>query len=242
MAVVVWGLVEAALVVLLAVRLRRFVRETRAHRRQGASLVGALEPALAGALGSRVLAAILAGEVTVLVYAVGGWFRPTPPPDASRFSMHRERRWGTIVGVLAFLVAVETAGLHVALSFWSVPAAWISTALSIYAVMWIVGDFHALRLHPLVLGADAVELEVGVRWRLRVPYADVVAAEPLDARPARASDLLVAGVMAPNVLLSLGREVVAAGPFALRRRARRIALTVDRREAFLAALTRRAPR
>jgi hypothetical protein len=226
-----WVVAEVALLALLVARAGRVARAVRAERRAGATPIAALEQALAGVLGAR-LGSMLAVELGALGYAAAGWMFSSRPG----FSMHRERRWGMIVGVLGFLVVVETAGLHLALARLSPVVAWVATALSAYGLAWLAGDYQALRLVPLVLEADALRVEVGLRWRLRIPRADLVSATAIDSRPAKDRALLDAGVMTPNVLLTLAAPATARGPFGLSRAVTRVALTVDRRDAFLAAL------
>jgi len=225
-----FGLVEVVVVVFLVVRLRRVVRRVRASR---AILVDALDEALAAELPAG-LGRVLATEAAVFAYAATGWRHPTPTEG---FSTHRERSYFVIAGVIGFLLLVETLGLHVILSHVSVVAAWIVTALSIYSLVWIVGDTQAVRLHPLRLTPDGLVIVQGLRWRTEVPWQILDAAEPIDAAPAGVRRL---GPIGANVLLRLRAPVDLRGPFGLHRRADRLALTVDGRESFLAAVSRLA--
>ncbi len=176
---------------------------------------------------------LVASELDAFRYAFGGW-RRRPPGDG--FSMHRERSYLVVVGVLVFLVAVETAGLHLVLARFAPALAWASTALSVYAIVWFVGDAQAVRLHPVRLLPEGLDIQQGLRWRVRVPWGELAAAEPIDSAP---KDALRIGILGANVLLRLHAPVLVRGPFGLQRRAGRLALTVDRRDAFLAALAAR---
>src|SRR5207244_1724760 len=120
----------------------------RALRAAGAPPLDALEQAFAPAIGA-LPARLLAAELGVFGYALGGWRRPTPPEDARTFSMHRRAHYGVIVGVFVFLIAGETALLHLLVAHLSRPAAWLMSVSSVWAALWLIGDAHAVRLQPL---------------------------------------------------------------------------------------------
>ena len=196
------------------------------------SLLDRLEGALSAEFRSRRLAAILATEAAAVAYAVGSWRKPTPTDG---FSTYRERSYLVLVGVFSFLVIVETAGVHLALTYLSTTVAWVMTALSAYALLWIVGDTQAVRLQPVRLADEGLAVARGLRWRAEVPYAAIASAEPAEGAPTTA---LRFGPIGTNVVLSLSEPVVARGLFGRRRETREIALTIDGREAFLAELGR----
>jgi hypothetical protein len=234
--VVVGGLgilAEAAVLVFVVVKLRRVIRQVRASRTL--LLVDALEDSLGRELPRR-LGAILATEVAAVFYALAGWRRATPTEG---FSTHRERSYLVVIGILAFLVAVETAGLHIILLHLSTTAAWIATALSSYTLLWLVGDAQAVRLHPILVDDTGISVSQGIRWRTEVPFAILGAALPVDAAPEGA---LRMGHLGANVLLRLDRPVWVRGPFGMRRESDRLALMVDGRERFLAEVERRRPK
>jgi hypothetical protein len=189
------------------------------------------------ALRSPRLRALLRSEWEALAYGLGGWFRRAP---AGGYSFVRGRPWGAILGVVAFLVLVETTALHVVLVPHAPWAAWIATASSLYALAWLAGDYHALRLGGLELGATALAIRFGLRWRASVPWTAiesvVVTEAPVERR---ARDVLDCRVLRTDVRLRLRSEVVAHGPFGLRRRVREIALAVDAPERFAAEVRTR---
>jgi hypothetical protein len=197
------------------------------------SLLDRLEGALSAEFRSRRLAAVLATEAAAVAYAVGSWRKPTPTDG---FTTYRERSYFLLVGVFVFLVVVETAGLHIAIGFLSTTVAWVMTALSLYGLLWIIGDTHAVRLSPVRLTPDALTVARGIRWRAEVPYAAIDTVEPAEAAPKTA---LRFGPIGTNVLLSLREPIVARGVFGRRRETRELALMVDGREAFLAEISRR---
>jgi hypothetical protein len=224
------GAAELVAVTLILLSLRKIIAEVRAERARSAALVDALETALLRIFPVRRIAALFATEITAVGYALFSWRRRTP---SDGFSMHREQSYLLVIAVLAFLLVVESAGVHFLVMRLSVTAAWLLTALSAYGLLWIVGDAQAVRLTPVRWIGDELVVQQGVRWRARVPRDQIAGAEAIESRPDGALRL---GVLRANVLLTLRAPITVRGPFGLERRAERLALTVDRRSEFLATL------
>lgn len=233
----IWVAVEAALATLTLVRLRKVARVARHAARGGAGFVAALEAGFTATLGMPRVAAALARELGAFRFALFGWFSAGARTGAGRFAMHRDGRFAAIIGLLVYLLAVETVAVHLLIARASPLAAWIGSATSIYAVIWLLGDLHAVRLTPAVIGDGWLRVELGLRWRLAVPLTNIARADVIPpAAPRPAADLDVSPSGAPNVLLTLSAPVRATGPFGIKREARTVALYVEHQTEFLAAL------
>jgi hypothetical protein len=215
----------------LAIRLRRVIRAGRAAHGAGPN-VGPIEVVTAGFQAAGMparLAAILASEVAVVWLAVTGWFQR---PRAG-FTM-RSSGWILFAGVLGFVIAVETAGLHIILDMWKPWLAWVSTISSAYALLWLVGDAQMIRLYPVALTGDALRVVIGIRWRVTIPLAEITEVSEMRTVPRGALNL---ALIEPTVLVTLRAPIEVVGLLGIRRRADRIALTIDEPAAFLAAVT-----
>jgi hypothetical protein len=148
--------------------------------------------------------------------------------------MHRSSGVMAIVGVLAALAVVETVGMHVVLMQSSTTAAIVSTVLSAYTLLSILGMAHAMRLSPLRFIGDELVIERGFRARIVVPRAQIAEATPIAAKLDGTLDL---SYFDPNVVVTLRSPVVAHGLFGRTRTADRVLLTVDDRDGFLATLS-----
>lgn len=229
--------VEAGAATLTVLRLRTAVRGARRALRDGASFVAALEAGLVQAVGAPWIAAALAREIGAVRFGVFGWLRRGARTGGGRFSMHRDGRFVTLIGVIVYLLAVETVAVHLLVARASVLAAWVLTATSLYAALWLLGDLHAVRLTPAVIAGGLLRLDVGLRWRLAVPLDRIAGAELVPtAAPCPAADLDVSPSGAPNVLLTLSAPVCATGPLGITRRVSTVAVHVDQPTAFIAAL------
>jgi hypothetical protein len=236
-----WAAVEIGALAIVGARLGRIRRSYRTQRLAGAVHTEALEAALAphiGALTSRMLVT----ELDVLGHALLGWRRPTPAEDARTFSMHRRSHYAAIVGLLVFLILGESVAVHLVLARLSHAAAWLATLSSLWASLWLVGDVHALRLHPLRLGELGLEVRVGIRWQAFIAYADMTAIE-LAASPPRGPTTLAATVAgAADVRITTARPLQARGLLGRRRRFEALLLSVDRPAELVAAMAERRAR
>lgn len=126
--------------------------------------------------------------------------------------------------------------MHLLIALWSPVAAWLLTALSLYTVLWLIGDYRAVRLRPTLLHDGALEVRVGMRWNRRLPPAGVHAVRPAPASPLPGSTpgyLNASVVGSPNLLLELTGPLEARGPYGWRKEVTLLGLTVDDADAFL---------
>ena len=223
--------VELAMLSLLVIRGRRARRAWHEARDGGADGFEALTSAFVAARFPPRLAAIVATEFSLLAAAVTGWRRPVR--SASLFTVHRVNGWQLYAGVLMFLIAVESVAVHIALVAWVSPlVAWIATASSLYSLLWLLGDVHALRHGGATIGDRDLELVLGVRWRGRLPWSAVTSIEPVTETP---PDAVNASILGANVVVRLRSPVRLHGVFGRVREGAAIALSIDDREAFVAA-------
>ncbi|MGY1820721.1 hypothetical protein [Geodermatophilus sp. SYSU D00079] len=82
-------------------------------------------------------------------------------------------RFGLVVGVLCVLGGLETVVVHVLLP-WET-ARWVLLAVSVYALVWMVGFALSLRQHPHVVRDGELVLRSGHLQRVSVPLAALVA-------------------------------------------------------------------
>ncbi len=231
---------EAVSLVYAAGRLRRVLRAYRAWTGDASDFLTRLRHALAAGLGQQRLWIALADELAMWRYAVAPPAAPMASTDA--FTYHRRSAWGAIVLAIALVGAVETTGLHLLVALWSHRAAWLLTFSSVYAVLWLIADLRACARRPLRLTGELL-VRTGLRWTVRVPLSAIAAVAPVRGAPApprRAPGYLRATPFGPpTLLLDLSSDVVAEGPYGLRRTVRRIGLSPDDPAAFTAALTQR---
>jgi hypothetical protein len=222
--------VGPALEVLLVAALARRIL---AARRTGA---GSDEDAFARiSRAARVLAGegrvadVIASEVATMYYAFFGWkLKPQPAPGRV-LTFHERNGWGTILVCILVVIAAEGLGMHILLSHWNAIAAWVWTGLDLWAALWLLGDYHALRLRRSWLDDEALHLRYGLRWSATIPR-DLIASivEVREERDWKRKDVLKVAILdEPRWLITLREPVTAYGMAGLRKEIRGIALLPD---------------
>lgn len=230
--------VEAAVA---AHEIRRFVRGYRAARAASDNPLDWFAGAFLVLVRNERAARVAGLECTMWYYAAASWRRaPRVPSGYRAFTSHRQSGYVAVVGVLLGLVAVETFAVHMMVARFSVPAACLLTALSAYAIVWMIAETRAVVLNPLLVG----DAELVARWGMltceRVPLsliARVGADEPAAPKRERL-DLAAMGGQACWIELSEPLEV--RGIVGKPRLVRALKVSPDDRAAFTSALRPRS--
>jgi hypothetical protein len=168
--------------------------------------------------------------VAVVWLAISGWTgKPDVPEGSTPITVHQKSGWGTIVACIVVLIAAESIGMHLLLQMWSVRAAWIATALDLYGVMWLVGDYNAIRLRPSLITPDELRIRHGLRWNASIPIEKIVRIDNVAAEAdwRRKGVLKVALVDEPRFLVRLASSSTAHGIAGLTKQFDAIALGPD---------------
>lgn len=234
-------LVELTLLVLLALKFRHIRRYYRQERPNFIFASDAVEASLGRALGIPTVAALLVTELTLLANFFTGWFRRFQPGAGQlAFTYHRRNAYGLMVAALGLLLIVETFLVHLIVRHWSNTAAWVFTLASLYTLLWVIGDYQAIRLRPIILDANRLHLRSGQRWRLSIPYSLVAdIRKPVKADAMRADYVNFALAGEPGLVLELAEPVQATGLLGRQKSVGCVGLTLDDPKAFQAALAER---
>ena len=168
-------------------------------------------------------------ELAMFYYAIFGWRKKPAAVQGHAFTLHERSGWGTVVACILVLIAAEGIGMHLLLGIWSKTAAWIWTALDLWAVAWLLGDYQALRLRPSFIDGDALHIRYGVRWNVTVPLASISSVEEVHDESAwkRRDVLKVAILEEPRWLIRFDEPVIAQGLAGFTKEIRAIALLPD---------------
>jgi hypothetical protein len=230
---------ELALLGWLGVRAVRVWRRLRAIG-DALPFDDAFRRAAREALGPYRTVDALAAEVSLLVVALAPRRRaPDVPAGAVPFTTHLRCGYGAVLVAVALAGVAETLAAHVLLAHWSAKAAWVATALSIYSVVWLAGDFRGLARKPTLLFADRLVVRVGVRWRAEVPLGAIRAVCPGPEPRGHPRAAVASPLGGPNLYLHLDAPVELEGLFGLRRRGDVVGLRVDEPERLRALLVER---
>jgi hypothetical protein len=193
-------------------------------------------------LPNRRLAAVFAYELGVLYYGLLRWRWRPARTDRHSFSYHRDSGYGALILTLMIVSAVEVVGMHLVVRLWSGTVAWLLSALGAYAVLWMAGDYQAVRLRPVVATRDALFVRVGLRWSVSISYTQIEQVQPRgkESLSKRTPGYLHAALLTdPQMVLVLRAPVRARGPYGIEKEVRRVGLAVDEADRLRAVLAER---
>jgi hypothetical protein len=208
----------------------------------GDDVLERLERSLSQSLPNPRLARAIAYEISVLYYGLFSWRQRVPMGTVRSFSYHRTGGYGAVVFLVIMISAVEIVSVHLLVARFSTTAAWVLTGLGLYAVLWILGDFQAVRLRPLIVDDEVLRVRLGLRWSLDIPFKLIDSVRPVTNPPPpkrSAGHLQVALLTRPQILLDLREPLKAVGPYGLEKDVRTVAIAVDDLQGLRLALRQR---
>lgn len=180
-----------------------------------------------------------AAELSVWHYALLSWRKkPYVLPGERAFSYHNAGGYMNMMLGLALALPVEIVAVHLLVSQWSVIAASIITALSVYAAIWLVGDARARILRPIVVGEGYIRLECGIQMEAVIPVSNIemVALSDNEVGHIEESDRLNYGTFyRPDAWLVM-RSPAEVRTLLGTKHVRAIGVSVDDPKAFAAAI------
>jgi hypothetical protein len=239
MAKVLVPLIELAILGVVLWKTYSVYQHFQHTRPQKIYFIDALEASVQASFGNYPAVKLLTMEFALIFLAFFGWFMKFRAMDVRNkvFTYHRKSLYPLILLVFLLLIAIETIGLHLLIQHWSPLVAWILTITSIYSLFWMIGDFNAVRLHPIVLAGETLHLRSGFRWNVNLDLADVVDVQTPKLSDAKSRDYLsFAQAGEARLVLVLKQPVRVNGLFGIHKQVSRIGLFLDDMGAFRAAL------
>ncbi len=180
-----------------------------------------------------------AAELSVWYYALLSWRkRPYVLPGESAFSYHNAGGYMSMMLGLALAFPVEIIAVHLLVSQWSVIAACVVTALSIYAAVWLIGDARARVMRPAAIGTGCVRLECGIQMEAVIPLSDIekVCLSESDTGVLDKADKLNYGTFYQANVWVVANRSVEVRTMLGKKRVRAIGLSLDDPQMFVQAI------
>lgn len=148
----------------------RFVRTVRCSMAQGNDPSSWFTAAFFEITHSKRASKLAGLELSTMFYVFFSWRRkPDIPEQTTGFSYHKESNYSALVFGLLFVTVIETLGVHLFVSRWSLLMAWIFTASSAYMMLWFIGNYRATLLRPILITPTAVVVRSGLHFMAEIP-------------------------------------------------------------------------
>jgi hypothetical protein len=189
--------------------------------------------------GDGAVAGFVALEISSVYYGLFCWKKPAAPG----FSIYKRSGWDTVLICIFVLLAAESIGVHLLIQTWSVRTAWVVTLLDLYGAIWLLGDYHAMRLRPITIDEHSLHVRFGFRWSISIPLNTIASIEPVRSESdwKRKGVLKVALLDDPRLLIRLDAPATAIGLAGIRKTIDAVAILPDDLEEFEEALRKAIP-
>lgn len=213
---------EAAIVIYLVVAVRRSLKSMSAK----GDFVTQFRAVAQDVLKNRIPADIFTTELSLFYHA----FRKSQKKVDGGFTVHHRVGYVAIVVALILAIAVETLAVHFFVVRWSVVLAWVLTGLSIYSIVWLLGDCRALMSRLTCFSGDRLLLRFGLRWEADIQLSNINAVEIITS--GRGLPFIITLSGNPNIRVSFHDSVEFVGLYGIRKKATLLALRLDDPIAF----------
>ena len=184
---------------------------------------------------AQVLTAVLSPGAVVLGLAFASWrHSPATPKGAQAFGMHRRSLHGEMLLGLLVASAAEVLAMHFLVARWHGGAAWVLTGLSLYGTVWLIADYRATVLRPMLVLNGTAKIRAGLRFQVELAASNV---ERIESTRPDSSSLAMTILGEPEQWLVLRSPVAAKGPYGIRREVLAVGVTVDTPKELTAALS-----
>ncbi|MBL5767618.1 hypothetical protein MXL46_17180 [Heyndrickxia sporothermodurans] len=119
---------------------------------------------------------ILATDIAAIYYSLFSWRKSVPVIEKGKgntFTFHKNGSYQGVFFMIVHAMIIEIVAVHVIVSNFSYNAAWILTGLDIYTLLFIISDYQAIRLSPVILDSKGIHFQKGIRQYGFVPWEQV---------------------------------------------------------------------
>lgn len=237
-------LIELGVVGYGLLNLSKIIKEYRRLRYNGQEPIEAMDASLALPFSNSLVRAIIITELSVLYFAFGKGRYYTHQNNTPCFSYHRRNGYAALLGVMLFCMGIETTVVHILVQMWLPSLAWILTILSVFGIVWLWGDYSAMKRLPILLTPDAIHFRMGIRWNAIVPrqliseirriprkeFSGLRQRSPNDA-------LLLTPIGEANIIVVLKHPTVFRGLYGRTKSVQTLFIGVDDERSFLQTLS-----
>ncbi|THE10886.1 hypothetical protein E1I69_17250 [Bacillus timonensis] len=206
-----------------------------------------LRMAMNTTFGHRKLIDILVYDFSILYYGFFSWKKKwDDKKNIHSFTIHTNSGYFSLFIMLVHAMVIEVIAVHFLIAhFWSPTIAWIFTALDLYALLWIIADYQAVRLSPLVINDGKLFSQVGIRREIVVDLKSIKSIQPTSTgKKERAREKNSFAITLPNLFeeepqfeIELIEPAFANLPFGIKKEMTKLYVTVDDKEAFLQVIS-----
>ncbi|MFZ3580040.1 hypothetical protein [Virgibacillus sp. DJP39] len=119
---------------------------------------------------------VLATDIAAVYYSLFSWRKKAPivkQGQTHSFTFHKNASYLGVFFLLVHAMALEIVAVHFLVAQFSHTWAWILTGLDVYAMLFIISDYQAIRLSPVILDSNGIHFQEGIRQYGFVQWKEV---------------------------------------------------------------------
>jgi len=168
-------------------------------------------------------------EIAVFYYGFIYWKKRDLKEN--EFSYHKESGTIALMIVIIFLVAIETAVIHILLAKWSNTTAWILTFLSIYTGIQIFGFLKSMFKRPISIENNKLFLRYGIMNEATISIEDIesieVSSKNIELNKETRNLSFLGELESHNLIIRLKKENTLIGLYGMKRKFMNLTFHVD---------------
>ena len=172
---------ELFIIILILKKLPLFVKSCKKEQEKHYHFLLSFSIAIKGAFSFKnenlnkiqLIFRIIATDISAIYYSLFTWRKSPPLLKAGKgktFTMHKDGAYLGVFFMLVHAMVIEIVGVHMIIAQFDTVLAWVVTVLDIYLLLFIVADYQAIRLSPLVVDSKGLHFQKGIRQYGFVPF------------------------------------------------------------------------
>lgn len=120
---------------------------------------------------------MLATDIAAIYYSLFSWKKKAPvlrEKDARAFTFHKDGGYFGVFIMIVHAMIIEVIAIHFLVMQFSHTAAWILTAIDVYALLFIIADYQAIRLSPVIVDSKGIHFQKGIRLFGCIEWEDIL--------------------------------------------------------------------
>lgn len=236
-------LAEISLLFLLAMHLPKIIKEVKAADSEALFAFPAL---VKEKVSEHPLIKLITAESLMFYYSIASW-KKKPPVGENSFTLHKKTGMLAFNIMLIHAIVIETIGIHWWLHGKSLILSIVLLVLNVYSVLYFIADIQIVRLNPLAMKDDRMQISLGIGKRMEIPYDAIKRIEWFEE--AERYNLKEAGLIGfiakdmeeakPNCVLHFRRPLQATLLMGMEKEFNKAAIRLDEPERFRHALEKK---
>jgi len=168
-------------------------------------------------------------EIAVFYFAFVNWKKRKL--NKNEFSYHKDSGTVPLLITIIFIIAIETAVIHILLKRWNATAAWILTFLSIYSAIQLLGFIKSMFKRPFLIENNKLHLRYGIMSETIINLQDIdrieLSSKDVDLNEKTQKLSILGSLESHNVILRLKQENVLIKLYGIKKNYKEILIYVD---------------